>query len=61
MYMHASNQRGSRSKGNDLKHLKNQLCAATFIAGEVWYFFGLTHLPLEEFLGCMLVVEVPGV
>jgi len=31
------------------------------ISGEVWYFFDLTHLPLEEFLGCMLVVEVPGV
>ena len=28
------------------------------ISGEVWCFFDTTHLPLEQFLGCMVTVEM---
>ena len=30
------------------------------IFGEVWCFLDLTHLPMEEFLGCLVTVEMPG-
>ena len=30
------------------------------ISGEVWCFLDLTHLPMEEFLGCLVTVEMPG-
>ena len=30
------------------------------ISGEMWCFFDPTHLPLEGFLGSMVMVEMPG-
>ena len=35
-------------------------CRRPSISGGVWCFFNLTHLLLEEFLGCMVTVEMSG-